>query len=100
MTLHDVEGLNTRRRGVAHFATVHSMSESSTIELLNESLGNVVLVKLKGGRDLRGVLKSFDEHLNIVLDNAQELKEGQENRELGTIIVRGDSVIIISPAPG
>lgn len=75
------------------------MSDASTAELLNESLGNVVLVKLKGGRDLRGVLRSFDQHLNIVLEEADELKEGAAPRKLGTIIVRGDSVIIISPAP-
>jgi small nuclear ribonucleoprotein len=75
------------------------MSDASTAELLNESLGNVVLVKLKGGRDLRGVLRSFDQHLNIVLEEADELKEGTDPRKLGTIIVRGDSVIIISPAP-
>lgn len=75
------------------------MSDASTAELLNESLGNVVLVKLKGGRDLRGILRSFDQHLNIVLEEADELKEGADARKLGTIIVRGDSVIIISPAP-
>ncbi len=75
------------------------MSDASTAELLNESLGSVVLVKLKGGRDLRGVLRSFDQHLNIVLEEADELKEGVDPRKLGTIIVRGDSVIIISPAP-
>ena len=75
------------------------MSDVSTAELLNESLGNIVLVKLKGGRDLRGILRSFDQHLNIVLEEADELKEGTDTRKLGTIIVRGDSVIIISPAP-
>ncbi len=75
------------------------MSDASTAELLNESLGAVVLVKLKGGRDLRGVLRSFDQHLNIVLEEADELHEGAEPRKLGTIIVRGDSVIIISPSP-
>ena len=62
-----------------------------------ESLGSIVLVKLKGGREVRGRLKSFDQHLNIVLEEAEELR-GENTRKLGTIIVRGDNVILISPA--
>ncbi len=66
-------------------------------KILMESLGSIVLVKLKGGREVRGRLKSFDQHLNIVLEDAEELK-GENTRKLGTIIVRGDNVILISPA--
>lgn len=70
---------------------------SGTSELLHKSLGTTVLVKLKGGRELRGVLQSFDQHLNLVLDNAEEMQESK-TRKLGTVIVRGDNVILISPA--
>lgn len=38
--------------------------------MLTESLGSFVLVKLKGGREVRGLMKSFDQHLNLVLENA------------------------------
>ncbi len=68
-----------------------------TRELLSDSLGNMVLVKLKGGREVRGKLKSYDQHLNIVLENAEELR-GEEARRLGTIVIRGDNVVLISPA--
>jgi len=56
----------------------------------------MVLVKLKGGREVRGVLRSFDQHLNLVLDDAEELRESK-TRKLGLIIVRGDNVVLISP---
>ncbi|OYT31905.1 MAG: RNA-binding protein [Thermoprotei archaeon] len=69
---------------------------SGTAELLQKSLGNMVLVRLKGGRELRGILKSFDQHLNLVLMDAEEMKESKQ-RKLGTVIVRGDNVMIISP---
>ncbi len=70
---------------------------SGTVELLSKSLGNIVLVKLKGGREVRGILRSYDQHLNLVLENAEEMRESRI-RKLGTIIVRGDNVVFISPA--
>ncbi|RLE59353.1 MAG: RNA-binding protein [Thermoprotei archaeon] len=65
-------------------------------EVLMESLGSIVLVRLKGGREVRGILKSFDQHLNLVLDNAEEIRN-EKSRKLGLIIVRGDNVVLISP---
>ncbi|MHA1265123.1 MAG: LSM domain-containing protein [Candidatus Helarchaeota archaeon] len=70
------------------------------LELLSKSLDMRVLIKLKGGRELRGKLRGFDQHMNLVLEDAEEVKiaeEGQEIIKVGTIIVRGDNVIIISP---
>ncbi|AGT34998.1 MULTISPECIES: LSm family protein [Thermofilum] len=72
--------------------------EEGTISILAESLGKNVLVRLKGGREIRGLLKSYDYHLNLVLENAEEIKNAK-TRQLGTIIVRGDNVILVSPVP-
>ncbi|RLE50749.1 MAG: RNA-binding protein [Candidatus Methanomethylicota archaeon] len=74
------------------------MGEAEATSMLNESLGCMVLVKLKGGKEVRGVLKGFDQHLNIVLENAEELIPDKDPRKLGTIIVRGDNVVIVSPS--
>ncbi|MBM5805210.1 MAG: RNA-binding protein [Candidatus Verstraetearchaeota archaeon] len=75
------------------------MSDSGATEILSESLGSFVLVKLKGSREVRGMMKSFDQHLNLVLENAEELIPDKEPKKLGTIIVRGDNVVIVSPSP-
>jgi len=74
------------------------MSEM-TIKILEESLGKIVLVRLKGGKSLRGKLKGFDQHLNLVLEETEDTTEADNVRKLGSIIVRGDNVIIISPPP-
>jgi small nuclear ribonucleoprotein len=70
---------------------------TSTLALLKGSLNKQVLVKLKGGRELRGILKSFDQHLNLLLEDAEEVKEGR-SRKFDMVLIRGDNVILISPA--
>ncbi|MCS7368288.1 MAG: LSm family protein [archaeon GBS-70-058] len=72
------------------------MSETTTSEVLAKSLGGMVYVKLKGEKVIRGLLKSFDQHLNLVLENAEEV-EGNNTKTLGTLIIRGDNIILISP---
>jgi len=74
------------------------MSEMAT-QILEESLDKVVLVRLKGGRSLRGKLKGFDQHLNLVLEDAEDTTDTENVKKLGSIIVRGDNVVIISPPP-
>jgi len=70
----------------------------NAVDMLSSSIGKNVLVKLKGGRELRGTLKGYDYHLNLVLENAEETR-GARTRQLGTIVVRGDNIVLISPAP-
>jgi len=67
--------------------------------MLQENLGSRVLIRIKGDIEIRGKLKSYDQHLNIVLDDAEEIKGSGETRKLGTIVIRGDTVIFISPTP-
>jgi small nuclear ribonucleoprotein len=74
------------------------MSEVAT-KIFQESLGRIVLVELKGGRSVRGKLYSYDQHMNLVLDDAEEVSSDGNTRKLGMIIVRGDNVVLISPPP-
>lgn len=74
------------------------MSEVAT-KIFEESLGKVVLVELKGGRSVRGKLYSFDQHMNLVLEDAEDVASSNNTKKIGTIIVRGDNVILVSPPP-
>lgn len=74
------------------------MSEMTT-QILQESLGKTVLIRLKGGKTLRAKLKGFDQHLNLVLYETEDTSDPNDIKKLGTLIVRGDNVIIISPPP-
>ncbi len=68
------------------------------LDILDQVLNRQpVIVSLKGGRELRGILQGYDVHLNLVLDKAEEMENGV-GKSLGTLIVRGDNVIYISPS--
>ena len=64
---------------------------------MNETLNSNVFVRLKGHREFRGQLQGYDMHMNLVLDNAEEILNDNTTKKFGTIIVRGDNVIFISP---
>ncbi len=68
------------------------------LDTLNEAKEKKVLVELKNGIQFIGNLKAFDIHINVVLEDAQELKEGKLLRKLGKIFIRGDTIIMISPS--
>lgn len=67
------------------------------LDLLNRTLSNRVIVELRSNKEYRGILDGYDQHMNLVLKNAEELLEGKTTRTLEVAVVRGDSVIFISP---
>ncbi len=75
------------------------MSVDMAVKVLDESINQVVLIKLKGGKTLRGSLLGFDQHMNLLLDSSEEVPIEGESKSLGTIVVRGDNVVMISPPP-
>jgi len=68
-------------------------------EVLERSVGKVVLVRLRGGTNLRGKLDGFDQHMNLVLVDAEDVSASDDVKKLGTIVLRGDNVVMISPPP-
>lgn len=69
------------------------------VRVLDESVGKVVLIKLKGNKVIRGNLQGFDQHMNLLLESSEEVFEDGKTNSIGTIVVRGDNVVIISPPP-
>jgi len=74
------------------------------MELLQTSIGSQVLVELKGRKIIKGKLRGYDQHLNLILEDAEEITFDPETNEqtiaqIDTVIVRGDNVILVSPPP-
>jgi len=73
------------------------MSVDMAVKVLDESINKNVLIKLKGGKTITGLLQVFDQHMNLLLDQSEEIPSEGESKSLGSIVVRGDNVVMISP---
>ncbi|KAH8722706.1 hypothetical protein GQ44DRAFT_657947 [Phaeosphaeriaceae sp. PMI808] len=84
------------------------------LDLVRLCIDEVVIVKLRGDRELKGRLHAYDSHCNLVLGDVEETifvaeeeeEEDQEPRvrtvkkQSEMLFVRGDSVVLIAPAEG
>lgn len=71
--------------------------------MVRYQLDELVLVKLRGAREMKGKLQGYDSHCNMVISEAEEyIYEAGDNaqpvvKKSEMVFVRGDSVILISP---
>ena len=67
------------------------------LDVLGSSQDKRVIVKMKSGESIAGILKAFDQHINIWLDDAEVQGDGGELK-LGKVLLRGDNIIFVSPS--
>lgn len=72
------------------------MEELRPLDTLNAARNKRVLVELKNGKQFTGKLKAFDIHINTVLEDAEERVNNEATRKIGTVFIRGDTIIFIS----
>ncbi len=70
--------------------------ENRPIDALNRARGKRILIKLKNGVEISGILKAHDLHLNMWLEDV-EMTKGEEKVKLPGILVRGDTVLYAIP---
>ncbi len=64
--------------------------------LLEKSLDKRISLLLKDNRVLEGKLTGYDDNMNLVLEDTVETTAAQEERRLGTVVLRGNNVVSIS----
>jgi small nuclear ribonucleoprotein len=68
------------------------------LDVLGSSENKRILIQVKNRDRIIGILKAFDSHLNIWLEDAEtQSADGENTTKLGTVLVRGDNIVLISP---
>jgi len=65
------------------------------LDVLEKSINQKLSLLLKDGRLIDGKLTGYDEYMNMVLTDVEEVNNDTKRR-LGTIILRGNNVVSIS----
>ncbi|BDQ31571.1 MAG: ribonucleoprotein [Nitrosopumilus sp.] len=63
--------------------------------LMNNNKDKVVLLRLRNARTVQGVLKDFDIHMNLTLDDAEDVTE-EKHEKIGKVLLRGDNILLVS----
>lgn len=82
-------------------------------DMIKFSLNRQVYIKLRNDREITGKLNAFDQHLNLILENAEETHTSMEldeetyeqvykqnKRTIPVVFIRGDGVILLSMQTG
>jgi len=63
--------------------------------LMNNSRNKVVSIKLRNTKTIQGILKDFDLHMNLTMEDAEDISD-EKPEKLGTILIRGDNILAVS----
>ena len=74
------------------------MTEAPTY-LFERVVGQRVTLLLKDAREISGKLLGLDEHMNLVLDDAEEAT-AEVTRRLGRVVLRGSNVVSLHAPEG
>jgi len=82
--------------------TEANKSKREAILDLSKYVNERIRVKFTGGREVTGILKGYDQLLNLVLDEVEEeLQEPEpDKRTLGLVVLRGPTITLLSPVDG
>jgi len=61
-------------------------------------VGSRIQVEMKGENTiLEGILSGADEYLNMHLVDSVEVEDGRKIKSLGSVILRGNNVVLVNP---
>ena len=63
--------------------------------LMSKNKSKDVLLRLRNNTTIHGLLKEFDIHMNLTLDNAEDITN-EKPVSIGSVLLRGDNILAIS----
>ena len=54
-----------------------------------------VIVRLKNDVEYKGKIDNVDSYMNLIMTDAEELKDGKVTEKFGRVILRGNNVLFI-----
>ena len=75
------------------------MSQTTTskrpLTTLQKNTKKSVIVRLKNDVEYKGKIDNVDSYMNLIMTDAEELKDGKTVEKFGRVILRGNNVLFI-----
>jgi small nuclear ribonucleoprotein len=62
---------------------------------LQKNMKKNVIVRLKNDIEYKGRMVNVDSYMNLIMSDAEELKDGKVTEKFGRVILRGNNVLFI-----
>jgi len=74
------------------------MERQLPMRSLQKLVGKAVFIRLKNNKLVRGILVNYDDCMNMILDEGEELDQRGENTvvKYGRLLIRGTQVLYVS----
>eukprot|EP00172_Hildenbrandia_rubra_P002464 Plantae.Rhodophyta-Hildenbrandia_rubra.ctg33227.p1 GENE.Plantae.Rhodophyta-Hildenbrandia_rubra.ctg33227~~Plantae.Rhodophyta-Hildenbrandia_rubra.ctg33227.p1 ORF type:complete len:100 (+),score=30.57 Plantae.Rhodophyta-Hildenbrandia_rubra.ctg33227:197-496(+) len=76
------------------------VAEILPLELVDKCIGSRIWIIMRGGKEFGGMLRGFDEFVNMVLEDVTEYEhteDGLQKRKLDQILLNGNNVCMLVP---
>jgi len=70
-------------------------SSKRPLTTLQKNTKKSVVVRLKNDVEYKGMMENVDSYMNLIMTNAEELKDDKVIANYGRVIVRGNNVLFI-----
>ncbi|MBD3352411.1 MAG: ribonucleoprotein [Candidatus Lokiarchaeota archaeon] len=67
------------------------------LKILNKAVNSVILIRLKDGTEYQGRLKEADSYMNMIIEDAKEIIDGNIAVKYSEIFIRGNNILFIRP---
>eukprot|EP01098_Paradermamoeba_levis_P014270 TRINITY_DN6754_c0_g2_i1.p2 TRINITY_DN6754_c0_g2~~TRINITY_DN6754_c0_g2_i1.p2 ORF type:complete len:110 (-),score=46.40 TRINITY_DN6754_c0_g2_i1:281-574(-) len=77
-----------------------SLSQFWPLELIDKCIGSKIWIIMKGDKELVGILRGFDDYVNMVLEDVVEYEvtpEGLKTTKLDQILLNGNNICLLVP---
>jgi len=75
--------------------TVSETTSKRPLTMLQKHTKKNVIVRLKNDVEYKGKMDNVDSYMNLIMADAEELKDGKAVEKFGRVILRGNNVLFI-----
>ncbi|MHA1819478.1 MAG: U6 snRNA-associated Sm-like protein LSm6 [Promethearchaeota archaeon] len=67
------------------------------LKILNQAINSTILIRLKDSTEYKGRLKEADAYMNLIIEDAKEIVDGNITAKYSEIFIRGNNILFIKP---